>query len=208
MTLTVAEYEKLSKGKKFYYRLYRNPVILFGIAPVILFVVWFRFIPKRMKKQERKSVHIANLYILITAVGLILLMGWKAFLMIQLPVIYFATSAGVWLFYVQHQFEDVIWTRSDDWNYQRMALEGSSYLKLPKVLQWFSGNIGFHHIHHLSPKIPNYNLEKCHKENPLFQSIKPVKFLASLRTMNLKLWDEKMEKLISIRQYRRMVHAG
>ena len=129
-------------------------------------------------------------------------MKWTAFR--TTPRIISATSLGVWLFYVQHQFEDVIWTRKDGWNYQKMAMEGSSYLKFPKVLQWFSGNIGFHHVHHLSPKIPNYNLEKCHRENKLFKSIKPVTFLPSMRTMKLKLWDEKMDRLISIKQYRKM----
>ena len=204
MTLTVEEYDNLPRGKKLYYRLYRNPVILFGVAPIILFVVWFRFIMKDMNRSIRNSVLLANLIIIAIAAGLILLMGWKAYLMIQIPTIYIATTAGVWLFYVQHQFEDVIWTRSDEWDYQKMALEGSSYLKFPKVLQWFSGNIGFHHIHHLSPKIPNYNLEKCHMENSMFHSIKPVTFIPSIKTMNLKLWDEKMGKLISIRQYQKM----
>lgn len=203
-TLTVAEYEELSPAGKFEYRLYRHPVILFGIAPVILFVIWFRFTKRSMGPEIRKSVYITNLIILATVTGLILLVGWKAYLLIQLPIIILASSAGVWLFYVQHQFEDVIWTRTTDWDYQKMAMEGSSYMKFPKLLQWFSGNIGFHHVHHLGPKIPNYNLEKCHRENPIFQSIKPVTFVPSLRTMNLKLWDEKIQKLISFGQYRRM----
>lgn len=203
-TLTVDEYDKLSKGKKLYYRLYRNPVILFAIAPVILFVVWFRFPRIALSKKANISTYVANLIILGFVAGLILLMGWKAFLLIQVPVIYLATSAGVWLFYVQHQFEDVIWTRTEEWDYKKMAMEGSSYLKFPRVLQWFSGNIGFHHVHHLSPKIPNYNLERCHKENTLFENIKPVTFTPSIKTMNLKLWDEKMNRLISVRQYRKM----
>jgi len=208
MTLTVEEYEKLSKGKKLYYRIYRNPITIFAIAPFILFVIWFRFTRKGMGKSERHSVYISNLIILAFCSAGILLMGWKAFLMIQLPVIYIATVAGVWLFYVQHQFEDVIWTREQDWDYQKMALEGSSYLKFPRVLQWFSGNIGFHHIHHLSPKIPNYKLEKCHKENSMFESIKPVDFLASMRTIKLRLWDEKAGQLISFRQLRRATVGG
>lgn len=203
-TLTTEEYRQLSKREKFIYRIYRNPVILFGIGPFFLFVIWFRFTKKSMNPSERKSVYITNLILLAYVSGLILLLGWKAFLLIQLPVIYIATVAGVWLFYVQHQFKEVIWTRQDAWDYKRMALEGSSYLKFPKILQWFSGNIGFHHIHHLSPRIPNYNLEKCHKENKMFDAIKPITFLPSLQTMNLRLWDEKMEKLISFRQYRKL----
>ncbi len=204
LTLTIEEYKKRSRGKKLYYRLYRNPIILFGIAPILLFVVWFRFIRKPMSRKVRNSVHITNLIIIVIATGMILLMGWKAYLMIQIPVIYFATSAGVWLFYVQHQFEDVIWTRDNEWDYKKMALEGSSYLKLPRLLQWFSGNIGFHHIHHLSPKIPNYNLEKCHKENAVFNSVKAVTIIPGIKTLNLKLWDERTGKLISFRQYRKM----
>jgi len=203
-TLTVKEYESMSDGQKFHYRLYRNPVILIGLAPIILFVIWFRFITKGMNRPERISVHVANLCVIAVAAILILLMGWKAYLLIQVPIIYLATSAGVWLFYVQHQFEDVVWTRQDEWDYQKMALEGSSYLKFPRILQWFSGNIGFHHVHHLSPKIPNYNLEKCHRENDLFQTVKPVTFLASMKALNLRLWDEKASKLISFRQYRRL----
>jgi omega-6 fatty acid desaturase (delta-12 desaturase) len=204
MTLTVKEYEKLSRAGKLKYKLYRNPVILFIIAPILMFVVWFRIIRKPMDPASRKSIHITNMIVVLTAAGLILLMGWKAYLMIQIPVIFLASSAGVWLFYVQHQFDDVIWTRSNDWDYKTQALEGSSYLKLPRILQWFSGNIGFHHVHHLSPRIPNYKLEKCHRENAMFQGIKPINLLPSLKTMHLKLWDEEGEKLISFREYRNL----
>ena len=160
-----------------------------------------------MGKAERRSIYVTNLIILLFCSALILLMGWKAFLMIQLPVIYIATITGVWLFYVQHQYEDVIWTRQEDWDYRKMALEGSSFMKFPRLLQWFSGNIGYHHIHHLSPKIPNYKLEKCHKENQMFGAIKPVTFVPSLRTMSLRLWNEKAGKLISFRQYRKLFPA-
>ena len=157
-----------------------------------------------MKAPERKSVYITNMILLVYVSGLIILLGWKAFLLIQLPVVYLATLAGVWLFYVQHQFEEVVWSRKDAWDYKRMALEGSSYLKFPKILQWFSGNIGFHHIHHLSPRIPNYKLEKCHRENTIFGLIKPVTFIPSLKTMSLRLWDEKMGQLISFRQFKKL----
>jgi len=208
MTLTVDEYEKLPRNKKLFYRLYRNPVILFAIAPFFLFVIWFRFTRKGMGKPERNSVYITDLIVLIFCTAGILLMGWKAFLMIQIPVIYIATVSGVWLFYVQHQFEDVIWTRQEDWDYQKMALEGSSFLKFPRLLQWFSGNIGYHHIHHLSPKIPNYKLERCHKENQMFGEIKPVTFKPSIRTMALRLWHEKKGQLISFRQYRKAMAYG
>jgi omega-6 fatty acid desaturase (delta-12 desaturase) len=207
-TLTVEEYEKLSRGKKLYYRLYRHPIILFVFAPFILFVIWFRFPRKKMGKAGQRSVYVTNLIVLLFCLPLILLMGWKAFLMIQLPVIYMATVAGVWLFYVQHQFEDVVWTRQDSWEYKNMALEGSSFMKFPRILQWFSGNIGYHHIHHLSPMIPNYNLERCHRENQMFSGIKPITFIPSLRTMSLRLWNEKAGRLISFRQFRKMTPAA
>ena len=199
MTLTVEEYNKLPSLRKIYYRIYRNPITLFIIAPFILFVIWFRFPRKDMKRSEFWSTIITDLILIGVGTGISLLIGFKQFLMIQLPIIFIASSAGVWLFYVQHQFEGVIWTRQEEWDYKTMALEGSSYVKFPKILQWFSGNIGFHHIHHLSPKIPNYNLEKCHKENSMFDNIKPVTFLPSIRTMRLRLWDEKINKLISFR---------
>lgn len=201
-TVTTEEYKHMSRSKRFRYRLYRNPVILFLIGPFIFFVLFYRIPRKKMNKKERLGIHLTNMIILLWCASMILLMGWKAFLMIQLPVIYIATMAGAWLFYIQHQFDQVIWARSADWDYQQMALEGSSYAKFPRILQWFSGNIGFHHIHHLSPKIPNYNLEKCQKENDLFQQIKPMKFLDSLKTMKFRLWDEESRKLITLRHFR------
>jgi omega-6 fatty acid desaturase (delta-12 desaturase) len=207
-TLTVEEYRQLPPGKKLYYRLYRNPLILLAIAPFFLFVIWFRIPRRNMDRAGRRSVHITNLIVLLFCIPLILVMGWKAFLMIQLPVIYIATVAGVWLFYVQHQYEDVIWTRQENWDYRKMALEGSSFLKFPRLLQWFSGNIGYHHIHHLSPMIPNYKLEACHKENQMFAGIKPVTFIPSLRTMSLRLWNEKAGKLISFREFRKLFPAS
>ena len=203
-TLTTDEYKELSGKQKFIYRLYRHPIILFAIGPFFLFVLWFRFPRKSMNPAEQNSIYITNLILLIIISGLILLMGWKAYLMIQLPIIYFATMGGVWLFYLQHQFEDVIWSREVEWDYKKMALEGSSYLKFPKLLQWFSGNIGFHHIHHLSPRIPNYNLERCHKENEMFSAVKPVTLLPSLLTLKLRLWDEKVGQLISFRHFRKL----
>jgi omega-6 fatty acid desaturase (delta-12 desaturase) len=206
-TLTVEEYDKLSPGRKFVYRLYRNPIMLFGIGPFFLFVIWFRFPRKKMGKTGRRSVYVTNLILLLICIPLILLMGWRAFLMIQLPIIYFATVTGVWLFYVQHQYEDVIWTRQADWDYKKMALEGSSFMKFPRLLQWFSGNIGYHHIHHLSPLIPNYKLEPCHKENQMFEEIKPVTFVPSLRTMSLRLWNEKAGQLITFRQFKKLFPA-
>lgn len=203
-TVTCEEYEKMSKGERFLYRLYRHPVILFLIGPFFFFVVFYRIPRKKMNRKEKQGILLTNLIIAAWCTLVILLMGWKAFLLIQLPVIYLATAAGSWLFYLQHQFDQVIWTRNEEWDYRQMAMEGSSYLKFPRILQWFSGNIGFHHIHHLGPKIPNYKLEKCQRENALFQQIEPVRFLDSLRAVRFRLWDEERRKLITFREYREL----
>jgi omega-6 fatty acid desaturase (delta-12 desaturase) len=143
-----------------------------------------------------------NMAVAGLATGLSLVFGFKTYLAIQLTVMGVAGTAGVWLFYVQHQFEGVYWERRDDWDYTAAALQGSSFYKLPLVLQWFSGNIGFHHIHHLSPRIPNYNLERCHRADPLFQAVKPIGLSASLKSLMFRLWDEKRGRLVGYRRLR------
>jgi len=129
-----------------------------------------------------------------------LLVGPRAVAAIYAPTIFIAAAAGIWLFYVQHQFEGAYWKRGAKWDYVAAALQGSSYYKLPRILQWFSGNIGFHHIHHLSTRVPNYNLQRCHEANPLFQSIKPTTLMASFRAATLRLWDEKAQRLVGFRR--------
>ena len=195
-TMTVQEYLESSRGKRFAYRLARNPVLLFVIAPFYVFVIRHRLPKARASRRERYSVYWMNLAILGVAVAMTVLFGLKAYLIIQLIVLMVAGSTGFWLFYVQHQFEGVYWERRDEWDYAAAALQGSSFYKLPRVLQWFSGNIGFHHIHHLSPRIPNYNLEKCHNANPLFQQVKPVTLFASFKSFSFRLWDEQRQKLV------------
>ncbi|MDB6110058.1 MAG: hypothetical protein JWR69_1808 [Pedosphaera sp.] len=195
-TMTVQEYLESSRGKRFAYRLARNPIILFLIAPLYLFVVHQRIPSGKAKPRENRSVHAMNLAILAMAVGLSLIFGFKAYLLIQLTMIAVASSAGVWMFYVQHQFEGVYWERGSEWDYTAAALEGSSFYKLPKILQWFSGNIGFHHVHHLSSRIPNYNLERCHNANPIFRNVKPITLFASTKSFSLRLWDEDLKQLV------------
>jgi acyl-lipid omega-6 desaturase (Delta-12 desaturase) len=136
------------------------------------------------------------------AAGMSCAFGLQTYLLLQLGVMAVAGSAGIWLFYVQHQFEGVYWERKADWDYCQAALQGSSFYKLPKVLQWFSGNIGFHHIHHLSPRIPNYHLEKCHQAEPLFQTVKPVTLFSSFKSFTFRLWDERGRKLVGYRALR------
>ena len=195
-TLTVQEYLESSGWKRFAYRLARNPIILFVLAPCFLFVIRQRFPKAKAGRRERHSVSWTNLAIVLVAAGLSWIFGLKAYLLLQLLVLMVAGSAGVWLFYVQHQFEGVYWERRADWDYSTAALKGSSFYKLPKVLQWFSGNIGFHHIHHLSPRIPNYRLEKCHRAEPLFQTVKPITLFSSLKSFTFRLWDERHQRLV------------
>src|SRR5687767_7932550 len=205
-TMTVQEYLESSRGKRFAYRLARNPIVLFVIAPLYLFLIGQRFPSAKASKRERYSVYWMNLAILGMAIALSSIFGINAYVLIQLTVMGVAGSAGVWLFYVQHQFEGVYWERGDEWDYTAAALQGSSFYKLPRILQWFSGNIGFHHIHHLSARIPNYHLEKCHKAEPLFQSVKPVTLLGSFKSFTFRLWDEQRRKLVgysALREARR-----
>jgi omega-6 fatty acid desaturase (delta-12 desaturase) len=195
-TMTVQEYLEASRWKKFSYRLARNPIVLFVIAPLFLFVVIQRFPSLKASQRERHSVYAMDAALLAMAAGLISIFGWKDYLFIQLIILMVAGGAGVWMFYVQHQFEDVYWERADHWCYTAAALQGSSFYKLPRILQWFTGNIGFHHIHHLSPHIPNYNLEKCHQADPLFQQVKPITLFSSLKSFTFRLWDEKSRRLV------------
>jgi omega-6 fatty acid desaturase (delta-12 desaturase) len=203
-TLTVQEYLEASRWKKFAYRLARNPFVLFVVAPVGLFLVRNRFASPNANTRERHSVWMMNAALLAVAGALSVLFGWKAYVLIQLMILAVAGAAGVWLFYVQHQFEGVYWERGEQWNYTAAALQGSSFYKLPKILQWFSGNIGFHHIHHLSARIPNYNLERCHRANPLFQQVKAVTLWGSFKCLTFRLWDERRRQLVSFGDLARM----
>jgi omega-6 fatty acid desaturase (delta-12 desaturase) len=201
-TLTVQEYLAASRWKRFAYRLARNPVVLFGLAPIFLFGFMQRVPNRKAPRRERQSVAWTNLGIVCLGAGLSWIFGFKTYLLLQLLVMAIGGCAGIWLFYVQHQFEGAYWERSADWDYSTAALKGSSFYKLPKVLQWFSGNIGFHHIHHLSPRIPNYSLEKCHKAEPLFQTVKPVTLFGSMKSLTFRLWDEQRQKLVGYRALR------
>jgi len=203
-TMTVQEYLEASRWKRFAYRMARNPFVLFVVAPLYLFVVSQRIPSAKASRRERQSVWWMNLAILCMVVALGAIFGLWQYLLIQVAVTMVAGAGGVWLFYLQHQFEDAYWERGDDWDYAAAALQGSSFYKLPKILQWFSGSIGFHHIHHLSPRIPNYNLQKCHEADPLFQQVKPMTLLSSLRSLSLRLWDEQSKKLVGYRRMRQI----
>ena len=195
-TMTIKEYLAASPGKKFVYRVSRNPVVLFLIAPVLLFMINQRFPNKKASAREKHSVYWMNAAIFALAALLIWAVGFKHWLMIQVPITMAAGAFGVWMFYVQHQYEDVYWEHHEEWDYTAAALNGSSFYKLPRILQWFTGNIGFHHIHHLSPRIPNYNLRACFESNPLLRKAPTLTIWQSLRCVNFKLWDEELQRMV------------
>lgn len=204
VTLTVKEYLARSKWGRFAYRLYRHPLVTFGIGPHYIFLFDVRFVSKHSGQRERRGVYLTNIALFTIWSLLIWGIGLKAFLLVWAPVQIIAGISGVWLFYVQHQYEDTYWQQHADWDYATAAVMGSSYYKLPRLLQWFSGNIGFHHIHHLCAKIPNYKLEACHRENPFFQQAPTLTFWKSLRCMNLKLWDEEQQRLIGFGELKKL----
>jgi len=204
-TMTVEEFMTLTAWGRFRYRMYRNPVVLFVFVPTFLFAILYRFPISKLNAMRKveASVYLTNLAIAGAAVGLIALVGWRTFLAVQLPITVVTSTIGMWLFYVQHQFEDTYWTTDEHWDFSRAALQGSSFYRLPRVLQWFTGNIGFHHVHHLSPKIPNYLLEKCHEEVPEMKEVTVLTLKTSFRSILLTLWDEQQRKLISFGQLKR-----
>jgi acyl-lipid omega-6 desaturase (Delta-12 desaturase) len=203
-TMTVQEYLESTRWKRFAYRLSRNPFVLFIVAPLVLMLVLQRFPRRGAGLRERRSVWSMNVAVAVHIAGMMSIFGVLPYTIIQLTILMVAGAAGIWLFYIQHQFEDVYWERSGDWDYAAAALRGSSYFRLPRVLQWFSGNIGFHHVHHLSPRIPNYYLEACHRSDPLFQDVQPIGLWRSLRNLGLRLWDESSKRLVGSRHLRKL----
>ncbi|MGE4542514.1 MAG: fatty acid desaturase [Pedobacter sp.] len=198
-TMTKAEYEEASATKRRAYRLYRNPLVLFGLGAVFSFLLRYRLPTREARRKERVSVVFTNLLLIsifLLAAGTI---GWRTYLLVQLPVFWMAGAAGVWLFYVQHQFEGVYWARRPDWDPLRAAMEGSSFYKLPTVLRWFSASIGYHHVHHLSPRIPNYRLRQCCEAIPALADKPALTIRKSLSGIRLKLWDEERKELVASR---------
>ncbi len=195
-TLTVKEYLALPPWERWKYRLYRNPLVMFLFGPLFVFLIRHRFAQRDARKRERYSVYWTNLALAGIVIVMSVTIGLTSFVLVQLPIIVIAAAAGIWLFYVQHQYEGVYWERHNKWDYVTVALEGSSFYKLPKVLQWFTGNIGFHHVHHLSPRIPNYYLERCHNADPMFQQVKAITLWPSLKSISFRLWDEDRHELV------------
>ena len=206
-TLTVAEYQASPWWRRLGYRLFRNPLVMFGLGPIYAMVLQPRLVSRSARPRIRRSVIGTNIALAALVAALCWLVGWREYLLVQWPTALLAGSAGVWLFYVQHQFEDTYWQRAGAWSYADAALRGSSYLRLPKVLQFFTGNIGLHHVHHLSARIPNYNLQRAHDENPIFDGVPEVSLWDGLRAVRLKLWDEDRGRLVTFAEARRSTRS-
>ena len=197
VTLTIDEYLSRNRWGRFRYRLYRNPLILFGFGPLYLLVSQrWRKPGEATGKKQVMSVHATNIAIAAGLVAFSLLIGFKSVLLIYTPVFLIAAAAGIWLFYVQHQFEDTYWEDHQRWQYATAAVEGSSYYKLPRVLDWITGSIGLHHVHHADPRIPNYLLHRAHEENPAFHRATQITLRSSVRSARLPLWDAKEGRMV------------
>ncbi|HEV7161766.1 MAG TPA: fatty acid desaturase [Solirubrobacteraceae bacterium] len=207
-TLTVSEYAALPRRGRLGYRLFRNPLIMFGVGPIVALLVGPRLVARTARPRMRRSVMGTNVALVVLVAVLCWAMGWESYLLVQAPTVLLAGSAGIWLFYVQHQFEDAYWESADGWSYADAALRGSSYLKLPRVLQFFSGNIGLHHVHHLSARIPNYNLQRAHDENAIFHEVPTLSLWDGVRAVRFKLWDEDHGRLVTFAEARHAVRAG
>jgi omega-6 fatty acid desaturase (delta-12 desaturase) len=199
-TLTVAEYQARPWRGRLAYRLFRNPVVLFGFGPIFAMIIEPRLVRRGIPPRMRNSILATNLALAVIVAAACLLIGWKDFLIVWAPPALLAGSVGIWLFYVQHQFEGTYWQRQDDWKYSEAGLRGSSYLKLPKLLQFFTGSIGLHHVHHLNPRIPSYNLQRAHDGDAIFADVPTVTVLGGLRATRLKLWDEPGGRLVTFAQ--------
>ncbi|HTN25849.1 MAG TPA: fatty acid desaturase [Solirubrobacteraceae bacterium] len=201
-TLTVAEYTALPRGQRLGYRLMRNPVVLLGFGPLWALILEPRLVPRWARERFGRKIIATDVALAVLLGGLCALFGWHAVLLIQLLPAMLAGGVGIWLFYVQHQFEDVYWERKEEWSYAASALRGSSHLRLPKVLQFFTGNIGLHHVHHLNARIPNYNLQRAHDENPVFHDVRELNFWQAVLALRLKLYDERSGRLVNFAQAR------
>ncbi|MBD1223542.1 fatty acid desaturase [Virgibacillus halodenitrificans] len=203
--MTVEEYVQASVWERLAYRLYRNPIVMFGFGPLYLFLLSNRFNRKGAKRKERLNTYLINVSIMVIYSLLIWVVGWQAFLMIQLPILFVSGALGIWLFYVQHQFEDSYFENEDEWDFVKAAVDGSSYYKLPKVIQWLTGSIGFHHVHHLSPRVPNYHLEKAHESTPPLQQATTITLATSLKSIRFRLYDEATRSFVTFKEVKSLI---
>jgi omega-6 fatty acid desaturase (delta-12 desaturase) len=208
-TLTVAEYRALTRFGRFKYRLYRHPFVLFGVGPLHMMILQrFRAPSLATGSKQLWSVWLTNVALAgLVAIGF-LAFGWKSVVLLYFPAYYVAAAGGIWLFYVQHQFEEAYWERGREWDYATAAITGSSHLRMPGILNWFTGHIGLHHVHHLGPRIPNYRLKAAHEENPIFHGAPELTLWSALKTLRLTLWDEERGRMIGFRELRQLPQPG
>ena len=197
--MTVAEYAAASPLKRIAYRLYRNPLLMFGLGPIYI-LFRNRWPQKGGNRIDKLSVLCTNLAIACILVVAGLTIGLKTYFLVQIPIVLIASPFGIWLFYIQHQFQGVYWARKAQWDPWRMAMEGASHYQLPRLLRWITANIGYHHVHHVRPAIPNYNLQRCYEQTPQLQQVRPITLSASLHCLSLKLYDEEKRMMVSFRQ--------
>lgn len=198
-TLTVDEYVAAPFRLRLAYRFYRNPFVMFGLGPIYVFLLKNRFNRKGARKKERMNTYLTNILIVALAGLLCWAVGWQAFLLVQGTIFMLSGSAGIWLFYVQHTFEDSYFEEDHDWEYVKAAVEGSSFYKLPKFIQFLTGNIGYHHVHHLSPRVPNYKLEEVHNHTLPLQNVPTITLTTSLKSLRFRLWDEENKNFVSFK---------
>jgi omega-6 fatty acid desaturase (delta-12 desaturase) len=205
MTLTVSEYRGRSARARLGYWLFRNPLVMFGLGPIWAMLVAPRIVSRSARPRIRRTVIATNVALLVFVGALCWLIGWQAYLAVWGPPAWIAAAAGVWLFYVQHQYEDAYWENTDSWSYADAALRGSSHLKLPALLQFFTGNIGLHHVHHLSTRIPNYNLQSAHDNHQVLQDVPVLTIREGIQAVRLKLWDAARGRLVTFAEARQPI---
>lgn len=198
--LTVEEYISASFWQRLAYRLYRNPLVMFGLGPIYQFLIVNRFNRKGARTKERLNTYLTNISIVALYSLMCWVIGWEAFVLVQAPIFLISGSAGIWLFYVQHTFEDSYFEADEHWEYVKAAVEGSSFYKLPKLLQWLTGNIGYHHVHHLSPRVPNYKLEEAHENTEPLKNVPTVSLKTSIQSLRFRLWDELNNKFVTYKE--------
>ncbi|MEE6451017.1 fatty acid desaturase [Gottfriedia acidiceleris] len=197
--LTVEEYVAAPIWTKIQYRLYRNPLIMFGLGPIYIVLISNRFNTKNAKIKERLNTYLTNILIVGVSALFCYTIGWENYLLVEGPIFFISAVLGIWLFYVQHQFEDTYFEEDANWEYVKAAVEGSSFYKLPKLLQWITGNIGYHHVHHLSPRVPNYNLESVHNNTLPLQNVPTITLKTSLTSLKFRLWDEETKQFVGFK---------
>ncbi|PFZ59270.1 fatty acid desaturase [Bacillus wiedmannii] len=204
-TLTVDEYVAAPFRLRLAYRLYRNPFVMFGLGPIYVFLLKNRFNRKGARQKERMNTYLTNIIIVALITILCWAIGWQSFLLVHGTIFLIAGSVGIWLFYVQHTFEDSYFEEDKDWEYVKAAVEGSSFYKLPKILQFLTGNIGFHHVHHLSPRVPNYKLEEAHNNTLPLKNVPTITLATSLRSLRFRLWDEKSNNFVTFKEFKKII---